>query len=88
MNYEIVSDDRIVWINDSNGHCIARFGMFGVDIHKALTPVNNGPASDDDKHCLFCSFKRTGVKDWEIFKSKVREFFDLTVSDVYRPLWL
>jgi hypothetical protein len=33
MAHEIISDGRTVWVNGSDGICLARFSRFGIDVH-------------------------------------------------------
>ena len=68
--YEIVSNGRIVWINDSE-RCIARFTPNGLEFFDRMLaryPVE-GP----------------NAEDWSSFLSLLQEKFLLTVGDQHRP---
>ncbi|MCC4820394.1 hypothetical protein LMH81_28165, partial [Vibrio lentus] len=64
---EILGDGKTVWVNNSSGDCIARFGTLGIDIHTSVEEQLNGASQ-----CLFCTHRKTNNKDWTIFKIKVK----------------
>ena len=79
MSLEVTSDGKTVWINDSNGHCVARFGPRGIDIHRPLSQqITTG------KQCLDC---RMGMNSWDEFLTAVKSHFNFDVPNEHRPLW-
>ena len=76
MTHDITSDGITVWVNGET-HCLARFGVFGIDIHTL-------PA-ETRQECLFCTHKRTTQDDWKLFVTKMKEFYGIDVKDTYLP---
>jgi hypothetical protein len=77
--HDIVSDGRTVWINGAEG-LLGRFGFGGIDIHRPLKRQET-----DGCECLFCTHTPPTRSDWDLFVSKMREHFGITVSDSYIP---
>jgi hypothetical protein len=78
MIYDITSDGVTVWVNGENG-LIGRFGRMGIDIHR--------PANEQaQKVCLHCTHEPVRSDDWDVFVAKMKEHFDITVSEEYKPL--
>lgn len=73
----ITSDGITVWVNSNKGHCIARFGRMGIDIHTEDTKVAT--------KCLHCTHKPTTTKDWEEFKAKMQEHYGLEIPESHKP---
>lgn len=80
-DYEIISDRRTVWINHIDGSNIARFAALGgIDVHTSVTDQLAGA-----DQCLFCKSGPASAEDWETFKQKVLEHYDIEVSDTHKP---
>lgn len=57
-----------VWVNGSDGSCIARFSKrFGIDVHTTGTAQMGG-----EKECLFCTHSPAGKAEWEQFLAAVK----------------
>ena len=76
-DYQIQSDDRVVWINGPDGMCVARFSRSGIDIHHDYAKqVESG------EQCLDCRHTDLADReDWAHFRSRVRELFGGEVAD-------
>jgi hypothetical protein len=70
---EFFKDSRTLWINGPDG-LIARFGALGIDIHL------DGSCSGG-----FCTHSLTTNQDWELFKEKMLEIYQLVVTDEHKP---
>ncbi len=77
---EIAFDGITVWVNDANGCNIARFGRFGIDVHRPL----NEQATEGQ--CLYCTAGEVTKEDWETFKREVLRHHGVTVTDKYKPM--
>lgn len=53
MKAEVKSDGRTVWVNATSGECLARFGRFGIDVHRTLEAQMAG-----EGQCLLCTHAR------------------------------
>lgn len=77
---EIFGDGKTVWVNNSSGDCIARFGALGIDIHTSVEEQLKGASQ-----CLFCTHRKTDINDWKAFKVKVKELFGIDVPEQLSP---
>lgn len=72
-------DGTTVWVNMS-GAAIARFGRFGIDIHQlADVTIETG------RVCLYCTHETATAESWEMFCTKMREFYNLVIPAQARP---
>lgn len=72
--FDIRSDGITVWVDNSRGFTIARFGTLGIDIHNA-----------DATGCLHCTHGHTTDEDWDIFKDKMLKHYNVVIGDEYKP---
>ena len=70
---EAFGDGWSVWVNDTDGTCLARFGRFGIDIHKDTEGKQYG---------------RPTSKDWEEFLKVMVDVYDIIVPEKLRPSFL
>lgn len=70
--YQIHSDGITVWVNGEEEN-IARFGRYGIDIHK--------PGGG----CLFCTHGIVKARDWHLFVEKMKELYNIRVGERFRP---
>lgn len=83
MNPEVIFDGKTVWVNGPDGHCLARFGIKGLDIHKtAELQIKT------ETQCIACTHSRPNLSDWGAFKNKVSELYGALIPDNAKPLWL
>ncbi len=78
MRYELqLSASRdAVWIHASDGSTVGRFGRMGVDLHNCLTDQLAGASE-----CRLCTHQRPSMADWELFRSKVLEWWGVKVPE-------
>jgi hypothetical protein len=76
---QVDSDGKTVWVNGHTGHCLARFGRGGIDIHRDL------PDQVGKGECLFCTHEPTRAEDWDLFVAKVQEHHGVRVARRHRP---
>jgi len=74
----IKSDGRTVWIHQQ-GEMIARFGIYGIDIHSTMGNQT------EESHCLYCTHTKTILADWNIFVEKVKEIYSIEIDPKYKP---
>lgn len=77
-DYEIVvsTDSHTLWVNADDGSCLARFSTkFGMDIHNSATDQieNNMP------QCLYCTHGKTNIEDWNMFRRKMKEIYNIDI---------
>lgn len=74
--YEILANDKTVWINSMSGECLARFDKrFGIDIHHSVdNQQKNG------LQCLFCVHGKMNEPDWKIFIIEVKKNYGITID--------
>ena len=77
---QIQSDGTTVWVH-CGGETIARFGMYGIDIHNTILNQMNGQCQ-----CLFCSHTKTTFDDWKTFVEQVKKLYQIEVSESYTPI--
>lgn len=77
---EIITDGRTVWVNASDGSCIARFGLMGIDIHTSVPAQMSGASQ-----CLACTHGQTSLKDWRAFQLGMRQHYEIDVADAWMP---
>lgn len=82
-DFEVTSDGRTVWVNNSEGTNVARFGTLGVDIHHTLAKQ-----SELGVQCLYCTHARPSPEDWQTFRAKLMELHGVHMPDFYRPSWV
>lgn len=78
-DFQIESDGITVWVNASDGSCLGRFGVMGVDIHRAIDEQSM------TGECLLCTHGRTGPAEWRLFIDGMLEHHGVTVGDGHRP---
>lgn len=76
--HQIDSDGVTVWVNGAFG-LLGRFGRNGIDVHR---PVEDQMVRGE---CLHCTHEPTTAADWDIFVSKMKELFGITVPEAYKP---
>lgn len=75
---ESSADHRTVWVHCSDGSTVGRFSEFGIDIHNNITDLLNGASS-----CLFCTHEAPSAEDWEHFRTKASELWDVDIPEDY-----
>ncbi|MDD2139698.1 hypothetical protein NPS53_08930 [Pseudomonas putida] len=86
IEYELqLSDARnAIWIHSSDGSTVGRFGRMGIDLHNTVTEMMAGAPE-----CRFCTHGKPTVADWELFRSRVLEWYGLDVpADAFDPKFL
>lgn len=78
--YEITSDTRTVWINDSSGCCIGRFSRNGIDVHHA-----GKVQMETGQECIACKPGPVTPGDWRTFQAAMLKHHGVVVSDHHRP---
>lgn len=79
---QVISGLNAVWVNAPDGHCIARFGFQGIDVHRRLD--QQGVLGE----CLACTHGRTTPEDWTTFRELVLHHHGVAVPDDMRPGWM
>lgn len=77
--FDVISDGRTVWVNGP-ASCLGRFGLTGIDIHRAFTGV-----VQSDSECLYCTHGVTTKADWETFVTKMLELHGVPVLHEHMP---
>lgn len=80
---QVISDERSVWVNAANGECLARFGPFGVDVHRTLAEQNEGMPE-----CLACTHGPTTEEDWALFQTETMRHHSVSIDDSHKPTYL
>lgn len=75
---ECSTDHETVWVHCSDGSTVGRFSVFGIDIHNSVTAMLNGA-----HECLLCTHNTPSIEDWEIFRSKALELWDIDIPENY-----
>ena len=78
MFYEIQltpARDRL-WLHCSDGSTVGRFSAFGVDLHNSITEQMAGASE-----CRLCTHSKPSPADWEMFRSKCKEWWDVDVPE-------
>ena len=78
--YQIESSGTTGWVNGSDGSCIGRFGVMGVDIHRSFEDQQNGLGE-----CLLCTHGVTGPGEWDIFVEGMQRLHGVRVDASHRP---
>lgn len=66
---------RRVWVFARDGSTIARFdSRFGMDIHTTVTEQMTGASQ-----CLYCTHEKPSAEDWDLFRHKVKEHYDIDI---------
>lgn len=77
--YEILSDGRTVWVNDSFIN-VGRFSRNGIDIHhRAEEQILSG------KQCLDCKAGPCTDADWDHFQKGMMFHFGVLIGDEHKP---
>lgn len=79
MNYDVFSNGDTVWVNASDGCCIARFSPRGIDIH------HNAEQQMAGKTCLDCSPGPCRESDWDRFRAVMKEKYSITIEERHKP---
>jgi hypothetical protein len=83
MKAQVISDGRTVWVNAPTGECLARFGRFGIDIHRPVAEQEAGAPQ-----CLFCTHSHVTRKDWDAFRAATLEHHGVHVANSHQPRFL
>lgn len=83
MDHQIITNGSVIWVNDSTGHCVARFSKRGIDIHKSVKEQVGG-----SPQCLKCTHTKPDWGDWLMFKSDMLKLHGATITNSHKPLWL
>lgn len=67
--------DRL-WLHCSDGSTVGRFSAFGVDLHNSITEQMAGASE-----CRLCTHSKPSPADWEMFRSKCKEWWDVDVPE-------
>ena len=81
-DYEVVEGIQAVWINANTGECIARFGVYGVDIHRRVSEQSYRG------ECLDCRHGVTTLEDWKWFKERMLHHYNIDMTDREPPDFL
>ncbi|MFT6904200.1 MAG: hypothetical protein ACJAS1_000850 [Oleiphilaceae bacterium] len=74
---ELSQTRDVVWIHSfDDGSTVGRFGRMGVDIHNSVTEQLNGASE-----CRLCTHGKVTRSDWDLFREKALEFWQVNVSD-------
>lgn len=65
-----------VWIHASDGSTVGRFGRMGVDLHNTVKEQIAGAPQ-----CRLCTHGRPTQQDWEAFRSKAKEWWNVEVPE-------
>jgi hypothetical protein len=76
----VETDGQTVWVNASDGSCVARFGVMGIDIHTSISAQMSGASQ-----CLDCTHGKTSLKDWRTFQVGMRRHYSVGVDDQWMP---
>ena len=77
--HDIQADGVTVWVH-RDGETLARFGKFGIDIHRTIKEQQEGAGV-----CLLCSHVMTTAADWVVFVAAVKDVYSIEIGDEYRP---
>lgn len=66
---EIFGDAKTVWVNNSSGDCIARFGSLGIDIHTSVEEQLKGASQ-----CLFCTHEKRMLTIGKYLKLRLNSY--------------
>ena len=86
IEYEIqFSQTRdTIWIHSTDGSTVARFGKMGVDLHNKVTEQLAG-----EPQCRLCTHGKVTLSDWELFREKCLEWWNVTVpADAFDSKYL
>ena len=73
--YQVLWDERRVWVHNSQGDCIGRFdARMGIDIHNST--ANQIVSSIQ---CLFCTHGIQSKESYNLFVEKMKEFHGLSI---------
>lgn len=78
VTYEVewsVQKDR-VWIHASDGSTVGRFSRTGIDLHHSITEQLQGK-----QECRYCTHRFATKSDWETFKKKAKEFWNVDIPE-------
>ena len=78
MRHEIHSDNVTVWVNGKAG-LLGRFGVMGIDVHRPMSE------QQEKGECLYCTHGQVTRSDWDVFVTKMKECFGISVSKSYLP---
>jgi len=73
IDLEFHKDSKTLWVNGPDG-LIARFGVLGIDIHLGGSCAGG-----------YCTHGVTTNADWEVFKLKMLEIYQIVVTDEHKP---
>lgn len=72
---EISKQRDAIWIHSfEDGSTVGRFGKMGVDIHNTVTEQLAGA-----DQCRLCTHGRVGIKEWDLFREKALEFWNINI---------
>lgn len=80
LTTEVASDGQTVWVNSGTGMCLARFGPYGIDVHRDFEDQRR-----TGEQCLACTHERTTLKDWWSFQTLTRRYHGIVVGDDHMP---
>lgn len=64
-----------IWVHSTtDGSTVGRFGRMGIDLHNTVTEQMAGLPE-----CRLCTHGKPSVADWNMFRSRVLEWFGLDV---------
>lgn len=76
--YELSHDGKTVWVNGPDGCCLARFSKKGIDIHRTAMEQERG-------QCLDCKAGPLEASDWELFRTKMVQYYGIEIPQKFRP---
>jgi hypothetical protein len=79
---EITSDGHTVWVNAVDGMCVARFGRYGIDVHRDYE------GQKQSGQCLACTAGLTTLRDWRAFQILMRRHYSIGIGDEHMPIYI
>ena len=79
--YQLMTDGRTVWVNDSFALCIGRLSPIGMDVHAKSEQQRKG------EHCLDCrSVRGLSAQDrWKAFVESMRVHHNVVLPEDFFP---
>jgi hypothetical protein len=80
---QVESNGTTVWVHDTGGGCIGRFGKTGAEIHRTtLEQMETG------RECFECWHGPMKLVDWRRFVQRMREVHAVEVAEMHKPSWI
>lgn len=72
---QVADDRRTLWIHCTDGSTVARFSLFGIDLHNTITDQLAGAPQ-----CRLCTHGTPTPEQWQLFREKALEWFGLQLD--------